>query len=298
MRSAKQIAFALFLLAMVLVRSETVGAGVSCGGKACHPPYGVTQTGHCYITDASSCSLAVDLCVNFCGEDGIDEINCAGTPANGVCYCGVERQCAPCTMHPDDCDPQTPLNTTTCECQASPLIVDADGTGIELTNVAGGVEFNFTGNGARRMAWTREHRRSGFLVLDRNGDGVVNDGRELFGTLTDQPSSENPNGFAALGVFDENANGGNRDGWIDRKDQIFSRLRIWFDQNHDGLSVPSELETLHQVGVKRISLRHETAEVNDEFGNAFRYRARVIDSIDRTRWVWDVFLNVAPRTTP
>jgi hypothetical protein len=297
MRSIKHLAFVFFLFVIVLIGYQPVMADVSCGGKSCYPPYGVSTQGHCYINQASTCSYAVDRCVTYCGEDGIEEINCSGTPADGVCYCGVVRECAPCMMHPDDCDPQTPLNTTTCQCQGSPLIVDVEGTGIQLTDVRSGVEFNFTGNGARRMAWTRGRVRSGFIVLDRNRDGVINDGRELFGTLTAQPPSDSPNGFAALGVFDESAQGGNRDSWVDRKDQIFSQLRIWIDDNHDGLSAPNELETLNQAGIKRIALRYDTANVTDEFGNSFRYRARVIDSIDQTRWVWDVFLNVAPRNT-
>jgi len=72
-------------------------------------------------------------------------------------------------------------------------------------------------------------------VLDRNGNGTIDNGRELFGNLTPQPIPPDGvklNGFAALAEYDKPARGGNGDGVIDNGDAIFSSLWLWQDTNH------------------------------------------------------------------
>lgn len=176
----------------------------------------------------------------------------------------------------------------------SPIIIDLTGDGFFLTDVAHGVKFDIANTGIHiQIAWTANSNNA-FLVLDRNQNGVISSGAEMFGNFTSQPSSPNPNGFLALAVYDDPANGGNGDGVIDARDAIYSSLRLWVDANHDGISQPGELYTLPAMGVMSISLEYSLSKRTDEFGNVFRYKAKVNQGLhgesDVGRKAYDVFL--------
>lgn len=140
-----------------------------------------------------------------------------------------------------------------------PLIIDLGESGIELRSLEHGVNFDLDNNGfAEKTAWIGTE--DGFLALDRNGNGNIDNGGELFGDqVILKDGSKSASGFEALAELDDNS-----DGIIDNNDAAFSNLRVWIDANHNGKSESNELKTLNETGVVSISLEHSEVSIVDE----------------------------------
>lgn len=133
------------------------------------------------------------------------------------------------------------------------------------------VLFDIAGNGhLPTTAWT-QRPLEGFLTLDRNDDGSITSGRELFGNVTPYaPGMDGPktfSGFNAVEFFDRPSNGGNGNGVIDPGDIVFDRLMVWFDKDQDGISRSDELFGLRTLGIEYIQLRGLAMNEVDNHGN-------------------------------
>jgi hypothetical protein len=168
----------------------------------------------------------------------------------------------------------------------SPLILDLDGNGVQTTTLENGVAFDLNDDGlAHQVAWT--DGVDGFLVLDRNGDGIISSGAELFGDHTIMASGQVArDGFEALRDLDSNA-----DGVFNAQDDLFQQVQVWVDANHDGVSGADELFGLEQLGIAEIQLNPESTPDRFENDNFYGLTSSFTWADGRTSEVVDVWLN-------
>ena len=143
-----------------------------------------------------------------------------------------------------------------------PLVLDLDGDGIETTSTRDGtvILFDHDADGVKTgTGWVKSD--DGWLVMDRNGNGTIDSGRELFGVDTLKSNGQlAADGFDAL--KDQDAN---KDGKIDATDSVFANLRIWRDLNQDGISQANELTSLAANSITGIGVN--SSAVNTDLGN-------------------------------
>jgi hypothetical protein len=155
-----------------------------------------------------------------------------------------------------------------------PLVIDLDGDGIETVSQSqSGVYFDLDGDFfAEQTGWVAaddgrgatgparqidpvnrfEHQAHravarGRVVMDRNGNGKIDDITEMFG-------GPDRSGFGDLAKLDAVTNGGNADGFITVADSGFAALRIWQDLDQDGITDAGELTTLAQNNIAKLGL--------------------------------------------
>jgi hypothetical protein len=171
------------------------------------------------------------------------------------------------------CSAQGPeYNWNGSECVYSPgspiVIATTRAARYRFTSREDGVLFDIDGDGVlEQVAWTRPDSDVAFLALDRDGDGLITSGRELFGNHT---FPERSNGFDALARTAMATNGGVKRGSVSSDDPVYAQLLLWTDRNHNGMSEPSELRPASEI-VSDIGLGYSASDRQDRHGNLYLY---------------------------
>ena len=163
-----------------------------------------------------------------------------------------------------------------------PLAIDLDGDGIETVGIVQGanpVLFDHDADGVRTgTGWLQGD--DAWLVLDRDGNGQIDSGRELFGVDTLIAGTAGTasavyarNGFEALRTLDANG-----DNLFNASDAAFAQVRLWRDLNQDGISQSNELSTLASQNITVIGLVPSTTVTNLGNGNTISGTATVTRS--------------------
>jgi hypothetical protein len=186
----------------------------------------------------------------------------------------------------------------------SPIIISLEKqNSYKLTSPEDGVFFDIDANGTLdRVAWTPADSGIAFLAVDKNRDGQINDGSELFGNHT---VAGMKNGFEALRAMNMASNGGVAKASVSEEDPLFAQLLLWTDRNHNGVSESDELQAASAV-LSDVGIGYQVFNRTDKYGNALRYRGWVHirtshgrneaksakENSERTRHVWDVYFTI------
>lgn len=255
------------------------------------------ETGTLYPCDARF----VDLLTHEMGHVlGLDN-----APTGPACYGHIMGQymTEDRTIYPDDCAEVNQLWTTPSEQQATcnrycwttcdngtcppqpvsttphptmtPILVDLDRNGFHLAGLDAPVMFDLDADGELdRISWTAAQTGDAFLVFDRNGNGSVDDGRELFGNATLLANGAAAlNGYEALLELDDEAYGGNGDSVLTPADASWELLQVWTDLDHDAIADAGELASLSAAGIALLDTDYKRSNHQDAHGNLFRFRA-------------------------
>jgi len=162
------------------------------------------------------------------------------------------------------------LDSAHAEVRCSPLVIDLGHDGIKLGEGGTGVYFDINADGVRdHIQWVRPGGDEGFLAMDRSGNGLVDNGSELFGVGTPLvlEGRNAPNGFVGLAQYDMRELGGNDDGLITEADAVWPQLRIWVDADANGVATFAEMRTLKSYGITAIETIQKRHRYMDPAGN-------------------------------
>jgi hypothetical protein len=172
----------------------------------------------------------------------------------------------------------------------SPIVVNLGSGEYKLSGEDDPVVFDITADGVfDRITWTARGSGLAMLACDRNGNGTIDDGKELFGDRTVLSNGMSAaNGFEALREYDTNG-----DGLIDPADARWATLLLWFDYDHDAWSDPGELRAVASSEITAFDTKYHWSGRRDRHGNVFRYQGTVHLGWIR-RPIYDVYFRGVP----
>lgn len=304
--------------------TATVVGGGNCSGRTTkvrnyisgriYECSGETSQGYCFDEDSGGNAVttaADDGCGTWSGN-GMHEFVEGGTTtglSNSSASLNAGTCSDPCNMWETESEcpqPQCSWESSSCFTPPPSPIIIATGKNAkyDLTSALDGVRFDIDGDGTvEQISWTTRDSETAFLALDRDGDGQIANGKELFGNFT-WPGS--PNGFDALQKMAMQTNGGVARHSVSGADPLFAQLLLWTDRNHNGISEADELRPASEL-ISDIGLGYQLRKKVDEHGNEFRFRGWIHirtqtgrnevkspeANNERTRHIWDVYLRRA-----
>jgi hypothetical protein len=156
-----------------------------------------------------------------------------------------------------------------------PLVIDLGRDGFRFGGSDEAVLFDLLGDGVpEEIHWVLPDENDAFLFMDLEPNGIVDDGRELFGSGTRLILEEDAlalNGFLALAQFDLPELGGNDNGVIDPADDVWSALHLWTDLDADGISTTDEVRDIDESGIRSLGIIPRQRNEIDGHGNGLRY---------------------------
>lgn len=220
-------------------------------------------------------------------------MNATGTGGASNIY-GSATVCAPPMPPPPPPEDGSGEACNGIQCEpkgSSPIIVNLTDGPWTMSGPDDPVSFDIDADGtADRITWTGRGESLAFLALDRNGNGAIDGGAELFGTATRLVSGGvAANGFEALIELDANG-----DGLINSSDPVWGRLILWTDEDHDGVSGSGEMRAIGSSGVAGLGTRYREARRIDRNQNQFRYMGLLVLEGGSQRPYYDVFFRWVP----
>ncbi|HEX6095584.1 MAG TPA: hypothetical protein VF432_04595 [Thermoanaerobaculia bacterium] len=183
-------------------------------------------------------------------------------------------------------DPEEFCDTYPWHPACSPIVINLANSEYKLSGEDDPVVFDITADGTpERITWTARGSGLAFLARDGNGNGTIDDGKELFGDRTVLSNGARAgNGFEALREYDTNGNG-----LIEPADSLWHMLLLWVDDDHDGHSDPGELRTVASSAITALDTKYHWIGRRDRHGNLFQYKgAAHLGPVRRP--IYDVYL--------
>lgn len=196
----------------------------------------------------------------------------------------------------EECFPLPVEECFACEITGcSPVYIDLNGDGFAFTNIDSGVVFDIDDDGfPERTSWTNRHSDDVLVVLDRNRNGIIDSGAELFGDGTPfLHGGTAENGYQALSELEIAF--GDGDGFVEPEDPIYWRLQVWSDANRNGRTDWGELQGLDEHGISALGTRVRISVEPDDSGNflvfwgeAYIERDDELEKVDTVDVLFDV----------